>query len=133
VAHILVVEDDRAYSALLAQALLDEGHEVRCAAGPREALRSVDAYWPDLLITDWLLKDREVEIDGLDVAHHLQTIRPGTPIIFVTGMKRPLLEQNARGLWIYKVFEKPVDLDALLSGVRDALGVLEESRVFVDR
>jgi DNA-binding response OmpR family regulator len=128
VARILVVEDDTAYSAALACALSEDGHEVRCAARPREALRIIDACWLDLMIVDWLLEDDELKIDGLDLAHHLQGIRPHVPIIFVTAMGRELLEHDARGLRIDRIFEKPTDLDLLLKDVRIALALQEGSQ-----
>jgi DNA-binding response OmpR family regulator len=118
-ARILVVEDDQACSAVLVSALSQEGHEVRCATSPKEAVKSMQAYEPDLLIADWLLDDREVECDGVDFARRVHASWPDLQIIITSGMPRELIRREARDLPIYKIIEKPIELDDLLQHVRN--------------
>jgi DNA-binding response OmpR family regulator len=116
-----MVDDNSACSEPLARVLSEHGHEVRCAPTASEAVRIIDAAWPQVLIADLFLMDDE--IDGGAVARRLQAVRPGTPIIFVSAMPRPLLDLQACGLPKCRVFEKPADIDALLTAVREGLSL----------
>jgi two-component system, OmpR family, phosphate regulon response regulator PhoB len=53
--RILVVEDERDIAALVAYHLTKEGYRVRTAEGGQEALESVAAEKPDLMILDLML------------------------------------------------------------------------------
>ena len=81
--HILVVEDDEAIMELIVYNLAKENFEVSCAESGEEALQSVVARKPDLVLLDLMLP----EIDGLEVC---KRIRAGSstrsiPIIMVTA------------------------------------------------
>lgn len=54
-ARILVVEDERDIAALVAYHLTKEGYRVRTAEGGNEALESVGAERPDLVVLDLML------------------------------------------------------------------------------
>ena len=54
-AHILIVEDEPAIAELVAMNLRHDGHQVSLAGHADEALRSVQAELPDLVLLDWML------------------------------------------------------------------------------
>jgi DNA-binding response OmpR family regulator len=118
-ARILVVDDDRNCAAFLRLFLTDEGHEVRSAVSGRDALQAAAAMFPDLLITDWLLKDGT---DGLSLARALRQERGDLGIVFITGMPRRELLDEVNQLGNAHIFEKPLDLDRLLPMVHELVG-----------
>src|SRR5690606_13021033 len=84
-ARILVVEDERDIAALVAYALTGAGYRVRTAEGGAEALESVAAERPDLLVLDLMLTG----FSGYDV---LQEIRRSAeladvPVVVLTARR----------------------------------------------
>ena len=118
-ARILVVDDDRNCAAFLRLFLTDEGHEVRSAVSGKDAMQAASVMAPDLLITDWLLKDGT---DGLGLARSLRKERPELSIIFITGMPERELQSEVNKLGQAHIFEKPLDLDRLLPTVTNLVG-----------
>jgi two-component system OmpR family response regulator len=118
-AKILVVDDDRNCAAFLRLFLTDEGHEVRSAITGKDAVVAAAALWPNLLITDWLLKDGT---DGLSLALHLRREQSELQIIFITGMPERELRPKIAALSDAHIFEKPLDLDRLLPLVNHIVG-----------
>ena len=118
-ARILVVDDDRNCAAFLRLFLTDEGHEVRSAVSGKDAMQAAGVMTPDLLITDWLLKDGT---DGLGLARSLRKERPELSIIFITGMPERELQSEVNKLGQAHIFEKPLDLDRLLPMVTSLVG-----------
>lgn len=84
-AHILVVDDEPDISALVAYHLARESYRVRTAGDGVEALRSMEAELPDLVLLDLMLPG----ISGLDVLRQVRS-RSETaaiPIILLTARK----------------------------------------------
>jgi DNA-binding response OmpR family regulator len=77
---ILLVEDERAISGPLAEALEREGFEPTVAAGVHEALERSTSSSPDLVLLDIGLPDGS----GLDVCRELRR-ESATPIIMLTA------------------------------------------------
>jgi two-component system phosphate regulon response regulator PhoB len=84
-ARILVVEDERDISALVAYHLTKEGYRVRTAEGGQEALEAMDAERPDLVILDLMLPG----FSGYDVLAEMRR-RPAlvdVPVIVLTARR----------------------------------------------
>ncbi len=80
---ILIVDDNAQYREAFTRALLLEGYEVREAADADEALRSIQAEIPDLVVTDLQMRtDRE----GLDLIEILKAFDPLIPVIMISGV-----------------------------------------------
>lgn len=118
-ARILVVDDDRNCAAFLRLFLSDEGHEVQSAVSGREAAEAANSLKPELLITDWLLKDGT---DGLDLVNRLRQDHEFMKVIFITGMPERDLRAKVAGLDVSHVFEKPLDMDRLIPVVNSTAG-----------
>lgn len=85
---ILVVEDDRHTRTFLADNLAADDYEPITAETAREAVRLLETRYPDLLILDLTLPDR----DGLDLLKQIREadglasrIDPGLPVLLLTG------------------------------------------------
>lgn len=79
-AHILVIDDDPVYTALIARELEQTGHMVASVANGREALFRLAETRFDLVITDILMP----EMDGIEFIRRAPT---GTraPILAISG------------------------------------------------
>ena len=80
--RILVAEDDQFFSSLIALKLRKEGFDVACAYDGEEALTSIAAQRPDLILLDLLMPKK----DGYEVMSGLQQVASEAspiPIIIV--------------------------------------------------
>src|SRR3954449_1644663 len=85
---VLVVEDDGATSAFLADNLGADGYRVFCASEAGEAVRALEVRQPDLLLLDLGLEAG----NGLEVLDRLRAADPASsrmdpdlPVIILTG------------------------------------------------
>lgn len=84
-AKILVVEDERDISALVAYHLTKEGYRVRTAEGGQEALELAQTERPDLVLLDLMLPG----LSGYDVLNEMRD-RPelaDVPVILLTARR----------------------------------------------
>ena len=84
-ARVLVVEDERDISALVAYHLTKEGYRVRTAEGGLEALESAESERPDLIVLDLMLPG----LSGYEVLTELRR-RPDltdVPVILLTARR----------------------------------------------
>jgi len=93
--RILLVDDDRGLLVPLAEQLSHDGFDVTTARDGEEALRRLDAGWPDLLIIDLLMP----RMDGLTLAREVKA-RADLPIIVLSAIdagdnKADLLDEFA--------------------------------------
>lgn len=79
-AHVLVVEDDRELSQLLADYLLRDGHRVDQIHQGGAVLQRLTADMPDLILLDLMLPG----MDGLEILRQLRR-RWTVPVILVTA------------------------------------------------
>jgi DNA-binding response OmpR family regulator len=78
--RVLLVDDDRALSTILAAALSDEGFEVATAANGLKGVRRFESDGADLVILDVLMPD----LDGLEACRRLRK-KSAVPIILLTS------------------------------------------------
>jgi DNA-binding response OmpR family regulator len=112
--HILVVEDDRRMSALLEQALNEEGHTVTSAGDGRTALAMADEGAFDLIILDVMLP----ALDGFQVARSLRAARNATPILMLTARDADADMVRGLDLGADDYLTKPFSFDVLFARVR---------------
>lgn len=117
-ASVLIVEDESSLRETLARFLIREGHEVITAANGREAFDLGISASPDVLVTDWMLKNH---IHGLHVADALKAVNPSLHTILITGFpSKDLLSESDR-CGVLQLLEKPFDLNDLKRAVHSAL------------
>lgn len=113
-ARLLLVDDEEGSLAWMAAALRGAGHEVRTAAGARDALEQVRAWRPDLALADILMP----EMDGFALAQQLQRVYP-VPVMFVS-IACSEAEAILRGAAGY--VSKPITAPELRAAVARVLG-----------
>src|SRR4029453_416202 len=79
--RILVVEDDRAFAALLEDWLTGEQHEVTAVHKGSDAWNQLKDHKYDLIIMDWDLPD----VKGIDLVSQFRDGGGITPVIMLTG------------------------------------------------
>src|SRR3954452_2014444 len=121
---LLVVEDDDATRAFLADNLAADGFRVATAAGAGEGVRAIEVRQPDLVLLDLVLGDAS----GLSVLDRVRAadgtgsrIDPDLPVIVLTGRggEPDRMRGFARGADDYVV--KPFAYGELVARVRAVL------------
>ncbi len=116
---ILLVEDDSAVRTVASAALRHAGYEVVATHDGLDALRlcSDVAFTPHIVITDMVMP----AMGGRELATHLARIKPGVPILFMSGYTRETAAYNAGLAGGESLIEKPFTPEVLTQRVRDAL------------
>lgn len=115
-ARVLVVDDEPQIQRVLRPSLTASGYEVLEAATGREALATVSANSPDLVILDLGLPD----MDGKEVLRKLR-ILTRTPVIVLSARDRESEKIAALDLGADDYVEKPFAMGELLARMRTAL------------
>jgi CheY-like chemotaxis protein/phosphoribosyl 1,2-cyclic phosphodiesterase len=117
--RILVVDDDPDIRALATQALNQDGHAVDVASGASEALASIQASAPDLVLLDLVMPGRS----GLDLLKILRAA-PATaalPVIVLTGMDDETTTRVGFECGATDYLTKPFSIPQLAARVRACL------------
>ena len=116
--HVLLVEDEAPVRAFASRALRLRGYEVEATESAEEAMRylSDPANPVDLIVSDVVMPG----MDGPAFAGEARRLRPGLPVIFVSGyaedgFRRSMQDEGFRFL------AKPFSLSELTAKVKDAL------------
>lgn len=115
-AHILLVDDEAALTAVLRPVLAAAGHDVTTAASGAEAVRQADLLLPDVVLLDLGLPDQ----DGKAVIHTMR-IKHDMPIIVISarhqeGEKIAALDEGADDY-----VDKPFEIGELMARIRVVL------------
>jgi len=115
-AHILLVDDELALTAVLRPVLGAAGHDVTTAASGAEAVRQADLLLPDVILLDLGLPDQ----DGKAVIRTLR-IKHDIPIIVISarhqeGEKIAALDEGADDY-----VDKPFEIGELMARIRVVL------------
>lgn len=113
-ATILVIDDDDDVRAILTEALRSNGYEVHEARDGLAGLKILQSLSPALVIIDFLMPD----LNGADVARRAQTLRPGLPVIFVSGYSDTMALESIPGALFLR---KPFGIDRLERAVSSLL------------
>ena len=106
-AQVLVAEDEAFTAMALVDHLQELGHTVRDAAECAQAMRLIDSFAPDVVVTDLMMPN----VDGYELIRRLRA-RPGPPIpvILITAVPQGRLPPDLS----YEAYlGKPVDHEAL--------------------
>jgi DNA-binding NtrC family response regulator len=117
--RILIVDDDPAQRSLLDSFLSSQGFRTVVVPSGERALEVMRAESVDMMISDV----RMPGLSGLETLRRARQIRGGLPILLVTAHAdiRDAVVAMRDGAVNY--LSKPIDLDALLSSVRQAVGL----------
>jgi len=118
--NILVVDDEAALLVMYLKLLKVLNYEGTVTSSAREAIdwvRENPARF-DLVLTDLTMP----EMNGLEVARQIHTLRPDLPIILATGFSGTLTRKQLHAVGVCQLVEKPVSMASLANALRDLLG-----------
>ena len=144
--HILLIDDDPNILGMVGEALSHFGMKVHRFSEGRRALRLLedpDSPQFDLVITDINMDG----MDGFEVINRVKSIRPGLPVIVMTGQATLDFAIRAMRMGASNLFQKPLIIRDLVNSVfhlvelhrelsRTAVGLrglVEERRHFLFR
>lgn len=114
---ILIVDDEIRYRELYAQVLKKAGFDIREAGSAEDALQSIRTAPPAMVVSDV----RMPGLSGIELLRQTRTSHE-IPFLLVTAYADVRGAVDALKLGAVDYLAKPVDLDELLSAVRDTLG-----------
>jgi CheY-like chemotaxis protein len=118
--RILLVDDEASVRNATALFLTMDGHEVRSAASPEEALR-VFRQWelsPDVIVSDFQLN---ATLNGAELIEELRRLRQSDiPAVVLSGDTMKVSPRCA-SITACRVFHKPVDAEELSIHIRSVL------------
>ena len=117
--HILIVEDDNSTAASLREWLEIAGYQVTGAANGRLALKLLEQFHPDIILSDISMP----EMDGYEFFEvvRAQPQLTTVPFIFLTGRSQHQDMLVGRGLGADDYITKPWQPDDLLIAIRGKL------------
>ncbi|MDJ0785200.1 MAG: response regulator [Myxococcota bacterium] len=120
---VLLVEDDRAFREMLADAIGSLGYRVLAAESGAEALRLVDAHEGPL---DWVVTDVVMpEMGGPELAERLRARLPTLRVIYISGLTERNVKQEGLVPRDAVFLHKPFALE-------DLFGLLPEADALPD-
>jgi PAS domain S-box-containing protein len=116
----LIVEDESAVLLATARILSAQGYKVRVRSDPTDAITVLaDAATPiDILVTDMVMPG----LSGVELARRAQELRPGLPVLYMSGYSQELAAQRGTLPAGSKVLRKPFTRGDLLEAVGEAIG-----------
>ena len=117
---ILLVEDEHHSQQAMSALLQGLGYEVRAAdSGEAASALLSQAFRPDLLVSDWMLRGVE---DGIDVARKALGVNPQLGLVFITGQSVEDLKKAAADLPPAGFLTKPFGFGELAQAIQEAAG-----------
>ena len=116
-AVILIVEDETSVAELIAETLIQRGHEARVAVSAAHASMLVSTERPDLILLDINLPDSS----GTFALGRLRQLRPDVPIIMLTANTDDELARATFRRGAFDYISKPFNIDHLVQVVEIAL------------
>lgn len=117
--RILLIDDDEALLRSYSMILTERGYEIQSFRDPIEALAAFKdkPHHCDLVITDLSMP----KMAGDKLAQYLLNIRPGLPIVLLTGRDEKIAKTEASTTGIKKYGSKPIGKKELSKLVHDVL------------
>jgi len=117
--NILLVDDEKEFTATLAERMALRGLRVRCVYSGEEALKAIASEKPDVVVMDVMMPG----LKGLDILRHLKATNPEIQVILLTGQAGTRDGMEGMKLGAFDYLLKPLELDALLAKIAEAAAI----------
>jgi len=115
--NILIVDDNEDICNVISDALKEEGCTVTITHNGMDAIKEVSNKQYDSVVLDYRL----LEKDGLEVLQEIRKIAPSLAVVMISAYGNEYIKAKARELGVYQFFDKPFDLQNLVSTVKRAV------------
>ena len=109
-ANVLVVDDEEGIRSFVAEALLDEGHQVQQAADGEQAWRLLAERGFEVVLTDLKMPN----LDGMGLLQRLRDAQPEVEVIVLTAHGTVETALQAMKLGAFDFLQKPISSPAEL-------------------
>ena len=109
-ATILIVDDEKNASKMLAQALVSEGYDTLTASSGEEALQLCASKTVDLVLLDILMPGG---IDGVETLTRLRQIKPQLNVVMMSAQKEIETAVKTMELGARRYLTKPASIDEI--------------------
>lgn len=118
-ARILILDDEEPMRVVIAAVLTKAGHVVTDAADGAAAIKVLERWQTDVLITDLVMPGKE----GIETIAYVRRAFPDLPIIAISGSKwNDLYLRTASQMGAVRTLAKPFQPSALLGIIEEVLG-----------
>jgi CheY-like chemotaxis protein len=111
VVRVVVVDDELPVMQLCARVLELDGHQVDGFTRGEEALARLSRAPADLLVVDY----RMPGLTGLELARRARAVRPGLPVVLITGHGSADVLAEAAAVGVDRVLLKPFTPNELIA------------------
>jgi len=111
----LIVDDEDAVRAMLADAVESAGHRATVAEDGAEAIARFRAEPFDVVLTDLAMP----RVSGWQVARAVKQIAPRVPVVLVTGFGVELSAEERRAHGVDRLLVKPLQIQEILDALAD--------------
>ena len=111
---LLIIDDQPQVTNSLKEAIEPGGHECVIFNHPQKALNHFEKEYFDVVLTDLKMPD----MDGIQVLRMIQRLRPGTPVIILTGYADTHNTIDAVNYGAHAFFQKPVQINELMESLQ---------------
>ncbi len=115
--QILLVDDEQPVRRVISELLTADGHSIMSTAEPTEALALLTVEDFDVLITDNAMPD----MNGIQLAAQVKELKPGVPVIMLTGFAGLMDEDADRPPHVDVVANKPPNLQRLRAALNQVV------------
>jgi DNA-binding NtrC family response regulator len=113
---VLIVDDDKAFLAILAERMQNRGMEVSTAESAAVALQMLEKETYDAVLLDLMMP----EMGGIEALQIMRRKQPEVQVIFLTGHPSVSKGVEAMKLGAMDFIPKPVDMNELTEKIKHA-------------
>jgi len=113
---VLIVDDDKAFLAILSERMQNRGMEVSTAASAAEAMKLLGKETFDAVLLDLMMP----EMGGIEAFQIMRRTQPEVQVIFLTGHPSVTKGVEAMKLGAMDFLPKPVDMNELSEKIKQA-------------
>lgn len=111
---LLLIDDQINILISLKEALEPGGHRCELFDRPKEALQRFEKEAFDAVVTDLKMP----QMDGIEVLKRVQTLKPGTPVIIMTGYADTENAIQAVNYGAYAFYQKPIKIKKFIETLK---------------
>lgn len=127
--RVIIVDDEKSFLLLLSKIVKDAGYTVKGFTDPEDALKAVDSYMPDLVITDLKMP----KMDGIHLMEKIKNRKKDTDFIMITAFATVETAVSAmkKGAsdYITKPLKDPEQLRIAVSRIYEKQKLSEENKL----